>query len=151
MAKISEEGEAAPWGGLCLGPTQLCCFELTFSAEVAAGASCTAALGAAAPAPGGPGSCSARCSSSSSRRLFSSACRAATLQKDTTVRQQDTRASSKVKASSEPSLENRAEGLSFWGRMVTYSFSFISSLLSRPGERRACFPSVESFISLLGL
>uniref|UniRef100_A0A671EE94 Uncharacterized protein n=1 Tax=Rhinolophus ferrumequinum TaxID=59479 RepID=A0A671EE94_RHIFE len=86
-----------------------------------------------------------------SRRFPSSACRVATLQKDTTVRQQDIRASSKVTASSVPSLENRTEGLSFWGRMETHSFTFISSLPLRQEERRDCSPSVESSISLLVL
>uniref|UniRef100_A0A4X1U5N8 Uncharacterized protein n=1 Tax=Sus scrofa TaxID=9823 RepID=A0A4X1U5N8_PIG len=67
----------------------------------------------------------------SARRLPSSACREATRQKDSTVRQQDSRASSRVTTSSFPSLEMRTEGLSFWGRMGTVSFSFISSLVLR--------------------
>uniref|UniRef100_A0A8D1YVF8 Uncharacterized protein n=1 Tax=Sus scrofa TaxID=9823 RepID=A0A8D1YVF8_PIG len=69
----------------------------------------------------------------SARRLPSSACREATRQKDSTVRQQDSRASSRVTTSSFPSLEMRTEGLSFWGRMGTVSFSFISSLVERGG------------------
>uniref|UniRef100_A0A8C0RC69 Uncharacterized protein n=3 Tax=Canis lupus TaxID=9612 RepID=A0A8C0RC69_CANLF len=84
----------------------------------------------------------------SARRLPSSACKAAALWKDTTERQQAVRASSRVTASSVPSLEHGTEGLSFRGRMETHSFSFISSPLSRQGERRDCWPSVQPSMAL---
>uniref|UniRef100_A0A8C6A4J6 Uncharacterized protein n=1 Tax=Marmota marmota marmota TaxID=9994 RepID=A0A8C6A4J6_MARMA len=70
--------------------------------------------------------------------------------KEISVRPLESRASSKVTASSFASLENRTEGLSFCGRMGTHS-SFISPPFLRQEERRACSHSVESSIPRLAL
>uniref|UniRef100_A0A8C0X9N8 Uncharacterized protein n=1 Tax=Castor canadensis TaxID=51338 RepID=A0A8C0X9N8_CASCN len=84
----------------------------------------------------------------SARRLSRSACRAATREKASTVRPLDSRASSKVTASSFSSRENRTEGLSFCARMGTHC-SFISSpFLGQEGSRDSSL-SVEGAIHFL--